>query len=71
LKEKIENSTATQSERDEYVEILHKSKNLDDLLYNSYRNNKFVDNVINTSIIIGGIIILGMRLNDLLNKESK
>jgi hypothetical protein len=71
LREKIEDGTATQAEKDEYVEILHKTNSLDKFLYETYKNNEFVDNIMKTCIIIGGIIVTGTRINELLKKEQK
>jgi hypothetical protein len=64
LKGKIINQTATQAERDEYVEILHDNKRLYDSLYESYKKNEYVEDVLKACVIIGGIIILGLKLNE-------
>jgi hypothetical protein len=40
LKYKIEAGTASQSEKDEYVEILHQNKKLYDSLYESYKKTR-------------------------------
>jgi hypothetical protein len=64
LKKKIVSGTATQAEKDEYVEILRKNKNLSEELYKSYKKNEFVESILETCIILGGIIIAGTLIRE-------
>ena len=60
---KIGDGLATNEEKDEYVNILYENKELSDTLYKSYKNNEFVDKVLRTALILGGIIIVGLMWN--------
>jgi hypothetical protein len=68
LKTKIVKKTATQQEIDEYVDIFHDSGKLSDDLYKKYKRKQFVDDIVSTCVILGGIIIAGLLIREAINQ---
>ncbi|MDR1458715.1 MAG: hypothetical protein LBI60_00650 [Bacteroidales bacterium] len=58
LKEKIVAGTATQSEKDQYVDIFYQNDGLSDFLYQSYKNPEYTDMILRTCIVMGRISII-------------
>jgi hypothetical protein len=68
LMEKIYNGTATQQEKDYYIDILHKNDKITKAQYKDYRKGRNVESVIKSALIIGGAILLGVLYTDAVKK---
>ena len=68
LKEKIEHQKASPDEKIEYVKILYDNGSLTRKQYEAYLNNQYRNEIINTALTIGSIILAGWVILELLKK---
>lgn len=59
LNNKVKSSSASISEKDEYMMLLYTNKSITKSQYHKYLKDKNSGSLINTAITIGGIILLG------------
>lgn len=66
LSQKIKNKTATQGEKDEYMLLLFKNGNIKKDQYDNYLSNRNNEEIIDTALTIGGIVLLAYLLSKIL-----
>lgn len=70
LNEKIKSNTATQTEKNEYMEILYKNGDISKVQYEEFKSqNKDSNELLNAGMTIGGIILLSYLLSKLFDKD--
>lgn len=62
LNQKVNNGTASNAEKDAYMQMLHQQGSITDKQYNDYIQGRNVDSLISAALIIGGIFLLGYLL---------
>lgn len=68
LKEKIEGNEASSDEKKEYVTILYENGSLTQKQYRNYLNGQYTDEIINTALTLGAIIIGTWLILEVLKK---
>ncbi len=66
LSEKIKTKTATLSEKDEYMLFLLNNGSISKSQYQNYLDNKSNDEIIDTALTIGGIILFAYIISKIL-----
>ncbi len=69
LGDKVKAGTATKAEKDEFMLMLYKSGKITAQQYKDYQANRNVDNLINTALSIGAILLMGYLLKELLSEK--
>jgi NurA-like 5'-3' nuclease len=63
LNKKIIDGLASDSEKNEYIELLHQTNSLSEKLYEKYKRKEFIETILKTALIVGGIFVLGAILS--------
>ncbi len=72
LGDKIRAGEATEYEKDEFINMLHKNGNITDKLYNDYNSSKgsgsnvFID----TALAIGAILLIGYIFKEIFKEKT-
>ncbi len=67
LSQKIQNGTASKVEKDNYMWILYQNGHITKKQYDEYSSDKNSNEVLNTGLTIGAIILLGLFIKRLAN----
>ena len=65
LSQKVKTGHATKPEKDEYMELLYQNNSITHKQYNDYKSGRNVEDIFNTALVIGGIVLLGYLLGKL------
>ncbi len=68
LNQKIQGGTATQAEKDDYMLLLFRNNSITKKQYDEYLTGKSTQELFDTAITIGGIVLLGYLLGKLFSK---
>lgn len=71
LSDKVKANIATQEEKDEYMLMLYKNGSITQSQYDKYKKDKSNTETLGAAITIGGIILLGYLLDELINGKRK
>lgn len=69
LKRLIKNSSASKSERKEYMTILYRNHNISKKQYEKFLNNQNSEEVINAALTIGGVMLATWLITKLFSSE--
>ncbi|NJM79518.1 MAG: hypothetical protein HC854_07765 [Flavobacterium sp.] len=70
LSDKVKANTATQAEKDEYMQMLFQNGSITQNQYDKYNKEKNNSETINAAITIGGIILFGYLLDKLISGDK-
>lgn len=65
LNKKLKNGTATQQEKDELINMLHRTGSVSDTQYRNYKSGNNPEEILNAVLIIAGIVLLGYILSQM------
>lgn len=68
LNQRVQAGSATQAEKDEYMLLLFKNNSISKKQYDEYLTGKSTQELFDTAITIGGIVLLGYLLGKLFSK---
>ncbi|WKZ64801.1 MAG: hypothetical protein QY325_08465 [Flavobacteriales bacterium] len=68
LGEKVRAGSATNQERDEYMELLYRNGSITRQQYNDYRAGRNADEILNAALAVGAIILIGHLLKAIFSK---
>ena len=71
LNNRIKKGLATNSEKDEYMNLLYDNGSITKNQYDKYFSNRSADNILSTAITIGGIILLGYLISEIEKNNQK
>lgn len=68
LGDKVKANQATKAEKDEFMSMMYQSGKITQAQYNDYLNEKNSDAILNASLAIGAIVLLGYLIGKLLDE---
>ncbi|NVO08487.1 MAG: hypothetical protein HXX16_00865 [Bacteroidales bacterium] len=68
LNQKVKNSSASNAERDELMSLLYRNNSITKKQYDDYIAGRNIDEILKTSLVIAGIVLLGYLLSKLVSK---
>jgi len=68
LSQKLNKGHASSLERDEYMGLLLKNNHIKQSQFDDYKNGQNVEAIVQASLVIGGIVLLGYLLSSLTSK---
>lgn len=69
LNKKASHNTATKAEKDELMELLYKNNSITKKQHDDYFSGRNTEDILNASLVIAGIVLLGVLLGSLFSKE--
>lgn len=68
LNQKVQTGSASKAEKDEYMLLLFRNNSISKKQYDEYLSGKSTQELFDTAITIGGIVLLGYLLGKLFTK---
>lgn len=68
LTDKVKNNTATETEKDDYMDLLYRNGSISQIQYDKYQNNKNEKDTLSAAVTIGGIILFGYLLTKVIGR---
>lgn len=68
LKDRIDNNTASTSDKKEYIELMYRNGKITETQYQNYLKNKNADDIINAALTIGGVMLVTWLVSKLFEK---
>jgi len=66
LGDKVRAGNASKVEKDEFMSILYNDGKISPVQYNDYISNRNVENIINTALAVGAVLLIGYLLSEVI-----